>query len=1656
LFNGKAAKKLRPSNNGLLGEPISVLFSDQRATMKNIPSLSTRILFRFCVQYFLLIGFSIVPMHPLTGASPPLPPLPPDFKATPPLTSKGTNASPALPGSPETKSSTSSPAPTPAGGGLPTARPVAAPQNPTFELLDGDRVVFLGDTLIEREQTYGYVESRLTVRWPDRHITFRNLGWSADTVLGQSRVSFDWNKSEEERFQQLKKQIAAVNPTVAILGYGMASSFAGEAGLPKFRADLNKLIETIQELAKDTKVRFMLLSPIRHENLGPPLPDPVTHNKQLELYSKAIQQMAQQREIPFINLFERLRDGTAAKPIYHFTDNGIHLTAYGYSRLADVIEMEMRWAPNWWRLGITPEGKIRRGSLGMEISDLQATASSVRFSGRCERLVFPRSDGGTNRFATISRPNFFQFAGINPGSFILKADGQEVYTAMDTAWKAGQVIEHGPDSEQAEQLRQVILKKNELFFHRWRPENQTYLFGFRKYEQGQNAREIPQFDPLVQAEEEKIARLRKPVKRTYQLFSADPSAAAKPSNGIQKNEQLAGESNSTPGNEAAASSEDKTHPFTPQPIPQFELAPDLEINLFAENPQLAKPIQMNFDPQGRLWVASSSVYPQIEPGQKANDKILILEDTDGDGKADKSTIFADGLLIPTGVEPGDRGCYVGQSTELLHFEDTNGDGKADKKRIVLSGFGTEDTHHILHTLRWGPDGQLSMNQSIYIHTHTETPHGVVRLNSGGVLQLDPVSMRLEVLLRGFCNPWGHHFDQFGQSFVTDGAGFQGISWGMPGAMYFTYADGRRLLDSISPGNYPKFCGLEMVYSQHFPEDWQGTAVTCDFRANRVVRFGITEQGSGYAAKELPDLLRTTNTTFRPIDVKLGPDGALYIADWANPIINHGEVDFRDPRRDHVHGRIWRVTFKGRPLLQKPVLVTAANSDLLDQLLSPNGYNRQQSRRVLTERGTNILSDLTQWSSSHSNEKAQLEALWMYQSVHSVEPLLLKKLLTAQDGRIRAAATRVLSAWKDSIENSLELMAERITDEHPRVRVEAVRAASKISSVRSADLVLSILDRPMDPFLDYAVWLSINDLARPWTEAVQMGAWKPDGREHQLLFGLKAIEPSLAAPVLAQFLTNKPLSRDGSGSWIELIGQAGGPNELQHLFDQLVQKQFDPPSSVRALVALSEANRLRNLRPPGGLAQISELFSEANDKIQSAAVRLAGAWKIEAFSSQFLKLAGHESTPAEVRDAAFAALRDLGGRDVVSGLHALGQKTNPYAIRRQAVLTLAPLDLEQALPEMIDVIMATSPETDALALWRSLLDIKGAAAAITRALPNSGLPTVPAKAGMRAAREGGRKEPALVLALARGAGLEQPEQEFGQWEFLGLAERTLREGDPTRGEAIYRRTELGCITCHSIGGAGGKVGPDMTSIGASSPLDYVIESILVPNKKVKEGYSSLLIQTKDDQEFSGILIRESNEELVLRNAANQEVSVPKNDIKSRANGASLMPSGLVDTLTSNERLDLFRFLSELGKPGPYDASKGNVARAWKIFNGSAQTDEERLSKGDLKVPGWAPVYATVDGRLPKQDLEAQFLSASNHLGAIYATTQFQVSNGGRVKLKLEAPAKTEVWIDGKAVEGTAEISAELAAGTRTIVVRLNPRDLSQPLRLESNDGTFLMN
>lgn len=1426
-----------------------------------------------------------------------------------------------------------------------------------FELRSGDRVVFLGDALMEQEQYLGWMEVMLTTRFPDQDVSFRNLGWNADTPAGASRLGLSLLQAGREPagegWKLLQGQLELTRPTVAILGYGMASSLdPNSGGIEGFRRDYQKLIEALRTITPG--VRLVMLGTIAHEPLLPGDPA-AAHNNQLRAYNQAIRELAAAASAHFIAL-DNLKSSFDHPPLVHIvageaqrnlTLDGIHLNERGYILASLAMEKALLGSESGW----------------------------------------------------LNDPY-------------------------------------------AEPLRQAILVKNEWWFHRSRPANMAYVFGFRKREQGQNAGEIPQFDELIAREEKRIAALRhlKPVE-------LDPVPRA---------------------------TESQYAKFTQQPHPEFTVGEGLEVVLWAENPQLNKPIHMNFDERGRLWVASSETYPMIEVGQAPIDKILVLEDSNGDGVSDRSTVFAEGLLIPTGVTPGDGGVYVAQSTDLLHLTDTNGDGVADVKRRVLSGFGTEDTHHNLHTLRWGPDGRLYMNQSVYTRTDTETPHGVVRLHAGGGLRLDSGTMALDIFFRGLWNSWGHQFDAQGQSFMTDGAGFQGVAWVFPGASFRPTPNARRELDLISPGNYPKFASMEIVQDAAFPKDWQGSIVTCDFRANRVTRFSLSDDGAGFVTKQEADLLRTANPTFRPIDVKMGPDGALYIADWSNPIINHGEVDFRDARRDRWHGRIWRVSAKGaakRPILD---LGTQSTSQLLERLLSPNRYEIEQSRRLLRERGAaNVAVELKAWVHSQTLPSARLEGLWLHQALNSPDEALLDSLLADPDPRIRAAATRVAGDWKISPER----LGRLVQDSHPRVRLEAVRALSKQPSLPALAQALTVLNQPVDRFLDYAAWLTLNEMEDLFLNALKNGQWKPDSpaKEKQLEFALQAVDPGKAGRALATQLGDQPLDREGRGPWIELIGKAGGPAELGRLYQQMLDGGLNPDATGRGLKSLSEAQRLRKVRPAktGGLETF--LKSGQPESVQVQALALAGAWKTGNLTPTLLNLAGDASSSTALRNAAFQALRDIGGEPVAVGLTRLTEKSQPAPIRRQAVIALSAVGLGRAAKAFYEIVDASDNETEALDLWRGFLARKDASKALVNTFPDK-ISQMAARAGLRASREGGRNETDLIARLTPFAGLIIQPESLTPARLKEMAAEAAKQGNPQRGEFLYRRMELGCVLCHAVGGVGGQVGPDMSSIGASAPSDYIVESLLNPNAKIKEGYHSVIVETKDGEEYSGIEVNQTANELVIRTAANQLMSIPKTNVASKNNGLSLMPAGLLDLLSPQERNDLMAFLFQVGRPGEFDASARNVARVWQVLPVTHRMDQggwKRITSGGFEATWtrmecglgrdhtWTPVTSRVNGTLPNQVLgELASVPLNVTLTSVFVGTVVEVGKATQAAFTFPGLTTTEVWVDGQKVpashnaEGVVTFKASLKPGSHEILGRLDGAvPLPKSLMLKSGDVNF---
>lgn len=1092
----------------------------------------------------------------------------------------------------------------------------------------------------------------------------------------------------------------------------------------------------------------------------------------------------------------------------------------------------------------------------------------------------------------------------------------------------------------------------------------------------------------------------------------------------------------------------------------FIVADGFEVNLFAGDPKIAKPIHMNFDERGRLWIAGSSVYPHIKPGQEASDRILILEDTDGDGQSDRTTVFAEGLLIPTGIAPAPGGCYVANSTELIHLIDTDGDDRADQKKVILSGFGTEDTHHLLHTLRWGHDGCLYMNQSIYIHSHVETPYGVRRLNGGGIWRFRPETMELEVLCEGFVNPWGHHFDRWGQNFATDGAYGEGINYVFPGAVYVTAPGKKRFVKGLNPGS-PKHCGLEIIGGGHLPEEFQGNMITNDFRANRVCRFVVTENGTAaFSSRQETELIKTKHVAFRPIDVKLGPDGAIYIADWYNPIIQHGEVDFRDPRRDHVHGRIWRLTWKGRPTLKLPEIANASADQLCRLLTAKEEWVRLHAKRMMKQQDPRLMVlALGDWikgldRNSPDYNHWMLEALWAHQAIRVVNEDLLEFALTNPDHRMRAAGIRVATEWRSRLQrlDAGRIFTRMVTDEHPRVRLESVRALARYPAASSVTASLKALDYPMDPYLDFALWKTVRDLKDQWLPLLQQGRFDYGGNPAHLTFAIRAIDsPGIVKPLMD--LARKPdtpVERK-----IELYAIAASQGDEQVLGEIAVTALDlagkDPKSAARILKLSSDSSRARRVTPRFGdpekqNARIVKLAAHSSPELAQAAITCLGAWKIRSGLETLQRLAEKKHSLAAIDSLAL-----LGGPEAMKSLTRIGKSNADIQVRQRAINVLSLVAPARSADLAIEVMGKAPDGLNVSLLIDFLLKSRNGPKLLREALSGKSIDSDVAKQAIRAVQASPSPDPNLIAELRRSGSVDAARWTLNPELLNQLVEEVSKRGDPRRGEMIYRDPKMQCFKCHSIAGAGGIIGPEMNSIGASAQIDYLIESLIDPNRKIKENYHSRIVQTVDGLQYSGIPIRENDQETVLRTAEGKIVTIPAEDIEGKKNGRSLMPEGLLDPLTRQELIDLVAFLSRLGKVGEFAIGNQQFARNWETLTWSAEAHRalNRTSFDTAANPHpalqWKTEYALVNGSVPVKDLPV-FQIHGNSPKSSFLQTVLLVEKSGKVVLRFADTRGLSVWIDGKPRKIEKRLELSLDKGPHRINLSVN-REQQDFVRLE---------
>jgi mono/diheme cytochrome c family protein/glucose/arabinose dehydrogenase len=624
-----------------------------------------------------------------------------------------------------------------------------------------------------------------------------------------------------------------------------------------------------------------------------------------------------------------------------------------------------------------------------------------------------------------------------------------------------------------EKIRQAVLEKNVEWHHRYRTVDQYNIFGGRsriKYEGIDNATvmgaELAQRDVKVANRDGAVWAVAQGKAASVTDDNLPPVPSVKPNR-----------AEAVPYIDGA------------EAVKFIKSAPGTQVEFIAsekEFPELVNPVQMNFDTRGRLWVAAWPTYPEATPTDKVMDKLLVFDIHPVTGKFTKCTVFADGLNCPTGFQFYKDGVLVMQSPDMWFLRDTDGDGKADWKERIVHGLDAADSHHETNSICYEPGGAVYFSDGVFHRTNVETLNGPVRNVNGAIYRYEPRTSKFSRHVPyGFANPHGRVFDRWGNDLITDATG---------NANYFGPAFSGHLDTGAHPGmrqfwqRPSRPCpGTAILSSRHFPDDWQG-----NFLNTNVISFQgifmakLTDEGSAIKGETVHHMVEgdvAGNPNFRPSGVAVAPDGSLYFMDWSQMLIGHLQHHLRDPNRDHRHGRIYRITYSGRPLLKPKKIAGEPIEALLELLKEPEDNVRLRAKIELdTHDSTKVIAATQKWVAGLDKKAAdfehhRLEALWVHQWHNIVNLGLLKEVLVSPEPKARAQAVRVLGYWRDRVPDALSLVGAAVQDPAPRVRLEAVRVLSFFNGADTPKAIeyakLQLAEK--DYYIDYCLRETLKQL-----------------------------------------------------------------------------------------------------------------------------------------------------------------------------------------------------------------------------------------------------------------------------------------------------------------------------------------------------------------------------------------------------------------------------------------------------------------------------------------------------------------------------------------------------------------------------------------------------
>jgi putative heme-binding domain-containing protein len=956
----------------------------------------------------------------------------------------------------------------------------------------------------------------------------------------------------------------------------------------------------------------------------------------------------------------------------------------------------------------------------------------------------------------------------------------------------------------------------------------------------------------------------------------------------------------------------------------FKLPPGFEITLFASEPDISKPINMEFDERGRLWVTNTIEYPFPAAPGKGSDRITILEDTDGDGKADTFTPFIDNLNIPIGIVPVKNGAIAYSIPNVYKFIDKNGDGKSDETTKLVGPFEFADTHGMVNNLIRSYDGWV---HACHGYANNSTVAGKdgdsINMNSGNTFRFREDGSRVEATTYGRINPFGYAYDEWGYLYSLD-CHTKPIYQLIHGAQYPSQGSKEPtigwapIMMSYEFGSTAN-SGLVYYTGNQFPEAYQNNFYSGNVVTSRINRNTMHLNGSSPETKREEDFLISDDPWFRPVDLKTGPDGSIYVADFYNRIIGHYEVPKDHPGRDKKSGRIWKITYTGNK--SKQTIPRNFSSAHLEELVKALNYPQLSTRMIIANHlvdtyGQKAVAPVRNLlESENADSKSFIQGLWILYRLNGLPGNLLEKGLMNKDPMVQVHSLRLLCELKTIGTKQKALVRNALNSGNPHVQRMAVEALGRCPEFNSFQPLIAVHDSASagDSHLKYTCLLSIrNHLENPSImKQVAVHKWN----EEELSLIIKVI-PEIPSKEAAYYALNYLQHHQLEGRQLEdnlrYISRYASDGDLNKLIavtkknsSDNIDVEFKLYSAIREGAAQKGAMINRELKQ-WGISLAGRFLKSPLDSsfrhIQAA--NIVADYKVNELQPHLKQLLTNRGAESKSRIAAADALIALSPQQNVTVVINIFKDPNEVPeVREKLSMSLGQSNTPQIF-SIFEEALKGAPRNLQVSISTILANTSEGIDYLLRSLKGGGVQTdileeIAVKERLTANLKPSQRQELNKLTAGK-IGTENRKE---------IVMARLANYDPSKvsvedGRQIFVRN---CSMCHMLEGSGGQIGPQLSGIGTWGPV-ALTQKILDPNSNISEAFRTYNITLKNGKALSGLFRRNEGAVEVFADFSGQEFSVPKSDIKEKVSSKyTLMPDNFRNTIAKKDFDALLKYL-----------------------------------------------------------------------------------------------------------------------------------------------------